>query len=148
MLSIVTQGLVAGVIVAGLLADGVKPQGLVKVLIPKLMSPPVFITMLILGQLSMLATALIAGRLSPEPLIQRLRLVKPRCPIWAGGLFVLGSTLPLALGVGAAYLMTLWFDPDESVEMIYQQMTHAWAIPFIVAIGLFPGICEEILFRG
>lgn len=27
-------------------------------------------------------------------------------------------------------------------------MTNTWAVPFILLIGLLPGIAEEILFRG
>lgn len=146
--TIVTQGVIAGAVVFSVLADGADPKDLQTLLIPKLMSSPIFIAMLIVGQLSMLATVLMAAKLSPVPWKERLGLVRPRCEKWAHGLFVLGSALPLALSVGAAYLMTKWFVPDESVKLFYEQMTSAWAIPFIVAIGLFPGVVEEVLFRG
>ncbi len=148
LLSIVSQAVVGAALAVIMIANGSDPKELAEALIPKLMSPPVFIGMLVLGQLGIFASAMVAAKMSPVPIIQRIGLVKPRCPTWAHVVFVLGSALPLALGVGAAYLMAELIEPDKSVEMLYEQITNAWAIPFIVLIGLLPGFAEEILFRG
>ncbi len=148
LLSVASQVVVAAAIAGSLIASGENPKDLAETLIPKLMSPPVFIGMLVLGQLFIFVSAMVAAKWSPVPILQRVGLLTPRCPAWAHVVFVLGSVLPLALSVGAAHLVTMLIKPDESVEMLYDQMTNVWAILFIVSIGLFPGICEEILFRG
>lgn len=148
VLSIATQAVVAAILAGSMLASGVPPQELEETLVPELMSPPWFIAMLVLSQFSILASATIAAALSPVPLFDRLGLVAPRCPKWAHAVFVVGSALPLALGVGSAYLVSKLIEPDESVQSLYEQMNSTWAIPFIVLIGLLPGVCEEVLFRG
>jgi membrane protease YdiL (CAAX protease family) len=50
----------------------------------------------------------------------------------------------LSLAEGLAHLLK----PDASVEQMYEQMTPAVALPFILYIALAPGFAEEILFRG
>lgn len=147
-LSVITQILVAAAVAGILIANGAEPKELAESLISKMMSPPVFIAMLVLGQLAIFVAAIVAAKLSPVPINQRIGLVTPRCPRWAHVVFVLGSALPLTLSVGAAYLVATVIEPDKSTEMLYDQMTSVWAVLFIVLIGLLPGICEEILFRG
>lgn len=148
VLSVASQAVVGAALAAWAISQGRDPKNLAEELIPMLMSPPGFIGMLILGQLSIFVSAMVAAKMSPVPVKQRIGLVSPRCPAWALLILVLGSTLPLAVSVGAAQLVARFIEPDASVAMLYEQMTIAWAIPFIVLIGLLPGIAEELLFRG
>ena len=113
-----------------------------------IMAPPAFIALLVLSQLLMGLTTIAAAMRSATPLLERLSLRAPKCPWWTLALFPMASAIPLAVGVGAAYGMTYFFTPDNSIEALYKNMTTAWAIPFIILIGIMPGMMEELLFRG
>jgi membrane protease YdiL (CAAX protease family) len=63
-------------------------------------------------------------------------------------LVLIGSIVPLAIGVGVAHLITFVIPPDRSIEALYNNMTLGWAVPFVLFIALAPGIAEEVLFRG
>jgi membrane protease YdiL (CAAX protease family) len=63
-------------------------------------------------------------------------------------LVLIGSIVPLAIGMGVAHLITFVFPPGPSFEELYENMTLGWAVPFVLFIALAPGIAEEVLFRG
>lgn len=117
-------------------------------LVEDIMVPPAFLTLLVLSQLLMGLTTIAVAMRSATPLLERLSLRAPKCPRWTLALFPLASVIPLTVGVGAAYGMTCVFTPDTSIETFYESLTTAWAIPFIILIGVMPGMMEELLFRG
>ena len=147
-LSVVSQAVVGAALAGIMIANGSDPKELAEALIPKLMSPPVFIGMLVLGQLAIFTSATVAAKMSPVPIILRIGLVNLDVQRGHTSCSCLDQPYRSGLGVGAAYLMAELIEPDKSVEMLYEQMTNAWAIVFIVLIGLLPGFAEEILFRG
>lgn len=100
------------------------------------------------GQLAMAGVALGAAWLSPQPLRQRLGLVQPKLPAWACAVAIVGVIVPFAVGLGAAISLPESVPKDPTARLLYEKMTHALAIPFILYIALFPGFSEELLFRG
>jgi membrane protease YdiL (CAAX protease family) len=135
-------------IVAWHLSQGGSPQDLQRELIDWITQPGMFIGLGLLGQLTMLGAALAAAWLSPEPLASRLGLVSPRLSTGKIAVLLVGTLVPFAVGIGAAYSLAEVIDPDPSVAAMYENLTLDWAIPFLLFISLAPGIAEELLFRG
>lgn len=117
-------------------------------LLEMLTDPPVFILLLILGQLGFAIVAFAAGHFSPEPMRQRVAFPAKPASKKIYLLTMLGSIFVLAIAALAANAMTLLFEPDKSFENLFEKMTIGWAIPFVLLIGILPGFFEEILFRG
>jgi membrane protease YdiL (CAAX protease family) len=61
---------------------------------------------------------------------------------------MIGALVPLAVGVTLAVLLAQIIPADQSVKLLYEQMTWGWAVPFILFIALVPGFVEETFFRG
>jgi membrane protease YdiL (CAAX protease family) len=110
--------------------------------------PVAVIFMAGLSQLAIVAVAICAAWLSPQPVRQRLGLVRPSLSNWTIAMAVVGSLVPLAIGVGLALWLKEYMEPDPSIKTLYEKMTPATSVPFILFIALAPGFCEEILFRG
>lgn len=110
--------------------------------------PPAFIFLGLLSQIPILAGALIAAHLSPEPFRDRLKLHSPNWSPGKYGLAALATFVPTAIGLSFAYGLQEALPADESVAMLYANMTWMWAVPFLLFISLFPGFGEELLFRG
>jgi membrane protease YdiL (CAAX protease family) len=110
--------------------------------------PGPFIFLGLISQATMLAAALAAATLSPQPLRQRLGLVRPSLPFGRVAVTIVGVIVPFGVGIAAALGMAEVIPPDESVEKLYEQMTPAMALPFLLFISLAPGLSEELLFRG
>jgi membrane protease YdiL (CAAX protease family) len=110
--------------------------------------PVAVIFMAGLSQLAIVAVAIGAAWLSPQPVRQRLGLVRPSLSHGTIAMTVVGSLVPLAIGVGLALWLKEYMEPDPSIKNLYEKMTPATAVPFILFIALAPGFCEEILFRG
>jgi membrane protease YdiL (CAAX protease family) len=107
-----------------------------------------FIGLGLLGQVTLLATALGAAWLSPEPLPLRLGIVRPQLPAGQIAVLLVGTLVPFAIGIAAAYALAEVIEPDPSVAAMYKKLTLPWAIPFLLFISLAPGFAEELLFRG
>ncbi|MFN0018416.1 MAG: lysostaphin resistance A-like protein [Pirellulaceae bacterium] len=117
--------------------------------LPKFITQPApFIFLAALSQLGIFVAAIIPAWLSPEPLIQRLGLIKPRLPLWQWPVLVIGGIIPFAFGMFCAIAVSWVIPADESVASLYEQMTPVMAIPFIFFIAIAPGFNEEMLFRG
>jgi membrane protease YdiL (CAAX protease family) len=114
----------------------------------QLTTPPVMIGFLLLTQTIMGLAAFIPARLSPQPTLVRLGLLRPALPIWGYPVVMIGSLAPLALGVALAEWIATVTPSDPSARLLYEQMTLPWAIPFVLCIALVPGFMEELLFRG
>lgn len=113
--------------------------------------PGFFIGMVILGPGAFGAVTLAAAIASPEPWRIRLGLNPVQRPWLIYSLSTVGSLFPLAVGLGLAQLLAdfaPWIPVDKTAEQLFARMTFAWAGPFLLVIGLVPGFCEELLFRG
>lgn len=130
------------------IAGGSSPQDLQKDLLDGLTEPAFFIGLGLLGQLTLLAAALIPAWLSPEPLAARLGLVRPLLGLGQIAVLLAGTLVPFAIGIAAAYGLAEVIEPDPSVAAMYEKLTLSWAIPFLLFISLAPGFAEELLFRG
>ena len=116
----------------------------------KIFDHPLGIWALVLpGQLTFLAAAILAAILSPIPLGKRLRLGKGRLPAWTWLLFLIATP---TIGIATGYLIeALGIEPSEHLQMLEDIITAQTGLAaFITAllVGLLPGFCEEILFRG
>ena len=136
------------VLVAWHLAEGATPGDLQERLLDTVTQPGMFIALGLVGQLTLLTTALAAGWLSPQPLAQRLGLVRPALSAASSGVLIVGVVVPFAVGISLAYALAEVIEPDLSVKALYEKMTPGMALPFLLFISLAPGFSEELLFRG
>ena len=113
-----------------------------------LSTPPGFIAIASMSQLTIAFAAFIPARLSTEPTLRRLGLVAPVLPAWSYPVIAIGSIPPLALGIALATALAQFIKPDPSVRHLYEQMTWEWAVPFVIFIAIVPGFVEETFFRG
>lgn len=120
-------------------------QGKVEYLIA---DPLTFMLLGALSQAALVAVAFAAAWLSPVPLADRLGFVRPSWTLTTTMLAVLGSIVPFAVGMGLAYAILPWIPADPTVAQLYENMTPALAVPWVLFIALAPGLCEETLFRG
>lgn len=148
VLLLASQVIAAIVLVAAYIIRGGTPQELQADVGELAGDPAFFLFFGGLGQLTLAGTALGAAWLSPQPLAKRLGFVRPAWPGWMTGLAVAGSIVPFAVGIGLAYSIIELIPPDPSVEKLYENMTPALALPWILFIALAPGFSEEMLFRG
>ena len=128
----------------------VGPSDQIDETLEKIFNHPLGIWAMVLpGQLTFLAAAILAAILSPIPLGKRLRLGKGRLPIWTWLLFLIATP---AIGIATGYLIeALGIEPSEHLQMLEDIITAQTGLAaFITAllVGLLPGFCEEILFRG
>ena len=54
----------------------------------------------------------------------------------------------LLVSVGAVILIETIVPGDESVLLLYKNITNGWAVVLIILIGVLPGFGEELFFRG
>jgi membrane protease YdiL (CAAX protease family) len=148
VLSVLSQVVGAVGLAVWLLAQGSDPKELRGALEALVQSPPALILLLMLAQVSIGLSALVPARLSPEPTLLRLRLVKPAMPAWGFPVLALASILPLAAGLALVYALTKVLSPGTGLAGLYQQMTLPVAIVFVLLVALAPGLTEETLFRG
>ena len=110
--------------------------------------PPAFILLGLMGQLALGGTAIAAAWLSPVPLRERLGLVRSSWNATTSAVAIVGSIVPFAIGISAAYALAEVIPPDPTVAKMYAAMTPAWVLPFLLFISLAPGFFEEMMFRG
>lgn len=133
-------------------AEGTSVADIVQTLPAKLTETPFFVLLLVLAGVSMIGGALLFGWVSARnsdcSLTDRLGLAWPSisAPSWFA--LLLGSVPVLLVAVGAVILIGRVLPADESLLMLYENISDRWAIVFIVTIGVLPGIGEELFFRG
>lgn len=87
------------------------------------------------------------------PLIERRRIAdalglsRPGLSPAQWLMLIAGSFVPFALGIGCAYFMPSLGDGAKLVDM-WRTMPPATAVAWVLLIGLVPGFCEEMFFRG
>jgi membrane protease YdiL (CAAX protease family) len=146
--SVLVQIIAAMAVAIWYVAQGGSISQLAGDLAAMLSTPAAFIVLALMAQIVMGSAAIIPARLSTEPTSERLGLVAAGLPMWAYVIIAVGSLLPLALGIAAAIGVAQVIKPDTSVQRLYEQMTWAWAVPFVLFIALVPGFVEETFFRG
>lgn len=113
-----------------------------------LMTPIVFVGFIVVGGLACGLGAVIPAWLSPHPVRQRLGLAGPRIPGSVYLLAMVGSIVPLAIALGFAEGLALIVPPDEALQLLFDRMSLATAVLFVLGIAIIPGVTEELLFRG
>lgn len=135
-------------LVANAVGQGMSPQKAAKQIPEMITDPTVFPVLILCGGLACGLGALIPASLSPIPTRERLGLPGTKVPGRVYVLAILGSILPLAIALGFAEALALVIPPDESFQMLFDRMTIGTAVLFVLSIAIFPGISEELLFRG
>lgn len=137
-----------GVIVGNMLLRGTSGPEIAEKLPSLIATPVVFMVFIVVGGLACGLGAVIPAWLSPHPTRQRLGLSGPRVPGSVYLLAMVGSLAPLAIAIGLAEALALIVPPDETLQMLFDRMTVATAILFVLGIAIIPGVSEELLFRG
>lgn len=104
---------------------------------------------LVIPQAMMLLPVLVAAYLSPVPFRHRLALVRGHWPIklWISS----AIATPIVGLVSSAIVGSLMGESESLNEMSDMFRTlgqSGFFIPLALMVGLTPGICEELLFRG
>lgn len=158
IISVTSALMIAGLIqgVALVLIGGIeRPHGKMPHLdlmglMQKLIDHPLGLLVLFLpGQLTMLAAALGAGLLSPQPLKARLGFTRSVLPWWSIPL-LLGGTI-FAGEIGGVLVQSLFRDPGPNLRLLTHLMQSAQGPKLVLLAGLvcvLPPIAEEMLFRG
>ncbi len=148
--TIASQAIIAVIIVVIQVANG-EPVDEEK-MIAQFTTVPMLLMNLVSAFVCMVGGSLLFGWLSARragcSLAGRLGVRWPSFSVFSLVGFLLGSVPVLILSLVAVYLVALVITPDTSLLAMYESMTTPWAIVFIIAIGVFPGIGEELLFRG
>ena len=131
-----------------MMRHGMDVQQAASRLIEMAATPEFFIAMGTPAQATLLATALVAGWCSSQPLVRRLGLNWPHASLKLNFIWLTGTLVPFGLGMGAAQLLAEVISPDPSVAKLYEHMHWGIAPAFILFIALAPGLSEEVLFRG
>ncbi len=119
-------------------------------LMEKLIDHPLGLLVLFLpGQLTMLAAAMGAGLLSPQPLKTRLGFTRSALPWWSIPL-LLGGTI-FAGEIGGILVQSLFRDPGPNLRVLMHIMQSAQGSRLVllaVLVCVLPPLVEETLFRG
>jgi membrane protease YdiL (CAAX protease family) len=118
--------------------------------LPEVIAQPWAIMSLgLMGQLTLLASAVIAAMVSPVPFANRLALARSSLPIWAYPLVMLG-----ALAVAILYsqiVELLHIKPGGALRVfdeLFKQLTPVQTVVAVLILGVMPGFAEEWMFRG
>jgi membrane protease YdiL (CAAX protease family) len=148
LLTIAFQVVVVVGIIAGHAAQGRDVQQRVQQLPEELATPGMFMLMVGGAQVAFGVCTFIAALLSKTPFQQRLGLVPAKQSWLIYPLTMIGSWAVLAIGLAFASALALVIPPDPGVEQLFENIGPTDAVPFVLFIALFPGVFEELLFRG
>jgi uncharacterized protein len=112
-------------------------------------SPLGMVIIMVIPQLALVAPAILAALASPVGLRQRLNLVRGNWPIWLWITAALAT--PLIGLISSAVVSSLLGESRSLDEMagIFRSLGQGgFLIPLALLVGITPGICEELLFRG
>ena len=106
--------------------------------------------MVVLGlvQGAFLVTAIAAAALHASNVRRRLGLVRGSATTTDVLFFIGGSFFILGIGLLLASPLILLYTPDDSIAVLRASMSWEEGLAFALLIGLAPGICEEVFFRG
>lgn len=112
-------------------------------------SPLGLTIMLVLPQIGMAAPAVIAALASPTPVAWRLGLVRGNWPLGLWLTAALGT--PLVGMISSAIVGALMGESESLEEMsgVFREFGEGGLlIPLAILVGVTPGLCEELVFRG
>ena len=112
-------------------------------------SPVGLLLLIVPPQIALVTPCLIAAYLSPQPMRQRLALVKGNWPVWAWVTAALATPL---VGLISGIIIGLFLDESaalkEMSDIFRQQSQSGFTAQLILMVALTPALCEELLFRG
>lgn len=130
------------------LSRGVKPAELSEVIMDRLVSPYGMILTMAAGTAALGIAGFLPALLSPVPFRERVAWATAH-PSWrVYPMAMLSSLVPLAIGLTSAEAVATVFPVDESILKFFDSLTIDSAIVFVLFVGIAPGVCEEVLFRG
>ena len=148
VLAILFQGVMGIILALSMVADGVAPAEIGEKILEQLSHPGIFLLNLALGQIAFATLAIVPGFLSKESFVKRFGFRPVERPLEVYGYTLTGSMFMLAIAIGAAHLVAMLGQPDESIVAFFESITPGWGILFVITIALLPGVIEETLFRG
>jgi len=110
---------------------------------------PLMILSIAAMQVGMLLCALTFALRSKEPIARRLNMARPKLSLSRLGVVVAG-TLGIATIAGALLTNATDETSPHLVSLLeFVGAQRGWAmVATLIAVGLLPGLCEELLFRG
>jgi len=108
-----------------------------------------FLAMVLPGQVIFFVMAFSAAKLSPQPLGERLTLTRGPFAIWHW--MVLAMATPAVGFITSIILSQLTRDRGtnmETMQQVFRAHTGAFFYVIVAMVGILPGICEELFFRG
>ena len=130
------------------LGNGTSADDLGDAILKRMASPWIMVAMMATGQLAIGLCGICAAAMSPFPFRQRVGIVAAR-PSWkVYPVAMLGSIVPLAIGLASAEGVAKAFPPDDTLIRFFDELTLDTAIVFVLFVGIAPALFEEILFRG
>ncbi|MFM2097127.1 MAG: hypothetical protein RIS70_4251 [Planctomycetota bacterium] len=108
-----------------------------------------FLAMVLPGQVIFFMMALLAAKLSPQPLRERLTLTRGPFAVWHW--MVLALATPAVGFITSIILSQLTRDRGtnmETMQQVFRAHTGAFFYVMVAIVGILPGICEELFFRG
>ena len=108
-----------------------------------------FFLVVVVPQLALIIPSIAAARLSKVPALERLGLRRGNWPLWAW--LAAAAATPL-VGLISSIVVGQFVEESESLKTMTDVFIfhgdNGFLIPLALMIGLTPGICEELLFRG
>lgn len=107
------------------------------------------VSSVLFGQISLGFAAVLAAVVSPWTISTRLGLTRGHWPLWLWGVAALAA--PVVGMLWSVVLQQFVDDSDSLKEMssVFAAIGESgFAIPLAVLVGLMPGVCEELMFRG
>ncbi len=112
-------------------------------------SPLGLAIMLVLPQIAMATPAVLAAIASPVPIAWRLGLVRGNWPI---GLWLTAAMATPLIGMISSAIVGALMGESESLEEmsgVFRSLGESgFLLPLALMVGVTPGICEELVFRG
>ena len=118
-------------------------------LMERMTSPGMIALIVVLSQLAMLGVAMGAARFSRQPMVLRLGLNRGALGWLTWPLLIL-STLGVGT-IGQIILEAALGSIGERLTAFYQSLADmelSQLIPMALVLSVFPGVCEEMFFRG
>lgn len=112
-------------------------------------SPVGLAILLFLPQVALAAPAVLAAIVSPLPLAQRLGLVRGNWPIWMWCTAAMATPLVALICFGIAGAVLGESEPLDEMTSLFRSIGEkGFLVPLALMVGVMPGICEELVFRG
>ncbi len=102
---------------------------------------------ILVSQIGMLTVVVFAWWCTGSPFRERIGITAPRVSVRDAVTLILAGGVPFALAIGVAMCLPSMGGAD-AVVAVWTDSSAIESIVWVVVIGLFPGVVEEMLFRG